>query len=255
VRGPGRAFLHNLLVPRPTKISIEEPVSHLRHIPIIECGEPLVDWNNHPRIFQDVPRFNYKRETLARLSVVEALWRAADSLPCGFKLAIIEGWRPPYIQRRMYAWSFARFKKKYPEWSETRLKRLTAQFTAPMDLKVPPPHTTGGAVDLMLAGDNGKTVDHASPYEIRDHRCFPFDVKGLTEEAQSNRELLAEVLTKAGLTNYPSEYWHWTFGDQGWAYRGGHEHAIYGAITPPNWQPAAEDDTDAPLTYWLDKPS
>src|SRR4051812_33807838 len=82
----------------PAKLSIEEPVSHLRHVPIVENGEPLMDWLGHPRIFQDRPRFNYKRETLARKSVVEALWRAADALPNDYKLGIIEGWRPPYIQ-------------------------------------------------------------------------------------------------------------------------------------------------------------
>ena len=53
------------------KLSIEEPVSHLRHIPIVESGEPLIDWLDHPRIFQDRPRFNYHRETVARAHGIE----------------------------------------------------------------------------------------------------------------------------------------------------------------------------------------
>src|SRR5579862_2139212 len=134
----------------PQKLSIEEPVSQLRHIPIVENGEALLNWLDHPRIFQDRPRFNYRRETVARRSVTEFLWRAADALPTGYKLAIIEGWRPPYIQRRMFRWSLARFKQMYPDWTDRRIKRLASQFTAPMDLKVPPPHNTGGAVDIML---------------------------------------------------------------------------------------------------------
>lgn len=235
------------------KLSIEEPVSHLKRIPIVENGEPLMNWLDHPLIFQDRPRFNYRRETVARKSVVEFLWRAADALPNGYKLAIIEGWRPPYIQRRMFAWSYARFKKKYPDWTDTRLKRLTAQFTAPMDLRVPPPHTTGGAVDLVLADADGKVLDHTSPYEQRDHRCFRFDAKGLSDEARRNRDILAEALASGGMTNYPSEYWHWSYGDQGWAYRGRLEHALYGAITPEGWHPAPEDDNDEPLTYYLDE--
>jgi D-alanyl-D-alanine dipeptidase len=234
------------------KLSIEEPVSHLRHVPIIESGEPLVDFLDHPRIFQDRPRFNYRRETIARQSVVEFLWRAADALPKGYKLAIIEGWRPPYIQRRMFAWSYGRFKKQYPDWTDVRVKRLASQFTAPMDERVPPPHTTGGAVDLMLADESGQTLDHISPFLTRDHRAFPFAVKGLSDEASRNRNILAEAMATGGMTNYPSEYWHWSYGDQGWAYRGLHPAALYGAITPANWQPSPEDDTDVPLTYWLD---
>src|SRR5579862_1173587 len=192
-----------------TKLSIEEPVSHLRKLPIVENGEPLENWLDHPRIFQDRPRFNYHRQTIARASVVGFLWRAADSLPNGYKLAVVEGWRPPYIQRRMFEWSFRRFRDKYPDWSAARLKRLASQFTAPMDERVPPPHTTGGAVDLMLASEAGEVLDHLSPYEPRDHNGFPFDAPGLSDEARRNRQILAEALSTGGMTNYPSEYWHW----------------------------------------------
>ena len=234
------------------KLSIEEPVAHLRHIPIEDNGESLVSWHGHPRIFQDRPRFNYRRETIARQSVVEFLWRAADALPPGYKLAIVEGWRPPYIQRRMFAWSFKRFKEKFPDWSDTRLKRLASQFTAPMDSRVPPPHTTGGAVDMMLADENQVVLDHTSPYQPRDHHAFLFDAKDLSDEARRHRDILAEALSTGGMTNYPSEYWHWSYGDQGWAYRGREPRAIYSAITPTDWQPAEADDTDEPLTYLIE---
>ncbi|HWA82877.1 MAG TPA: M15 family metallopeptidase [Fimbriimonadaceae bacterium] len=237
---------------QPRKLSIEEPVSHLKRIPIVDNEEPLVNWLGHPRIFQDRPRFNYRRETLARQSVVEFLWRAADALPRGYKLAIVEGWRPPYIQRRMFAASMKRFREKYPDWTETRLKRLASQFTAPMDLHVPPPHTTGGAVDLILANENNEPLDHMSPYGMRDHRAFIFAAKGLSDEARRHRDILAEALATGGLTNYPSEYWHWSYGDQGWAYRGGHEHALYAATEPEDWVPAAEDDVDDPLVFILE---
>ena len=231
------------------KISIEEPVSHLKHIPIIENDEPLMSWLGHPRIFQDRPRFNYTREVVARKSVVEFLWRAADALPPQYKLAIVEGWRPPYIQRRMFEWSFNRFKAQYPDWSTAKLKRLASQFTAPMDKLVPPPHTTGGAVDLMLADLDGQVLDHMSPFTFRDHKGFPFAIEGLGEDARRHRDILAEAMSSGGMTNYPSEYWHWSYGDQGWAYRGGRPNALYAAITPEGWTPSALDDSDDPLTF------
>ncbi len=235
----------------PAKLSIEEPVSQLRHIEIVDNDEPLVSFLGHPRIFQDKPRFNYTRETLARKSVVEFLWRAADALPSGCMLGIIEGWRPPYIQRRMFAWSMKRFRDKYPDMAEAKLRRLSSQFTAPPSDRVPPPHTTGGALDLMLANEDHQALDHTSPYPPRDHHSYPFDAPGLSAEARRNRAILAEIFATGEMTNYPSEYWHWTYGDQGWAYRGRHEHALYGSITPEGWLPSPEDDCDEPLIYQM----
>lgn len=231
------------------KLSIEEPVSHLKKIPIEDNSEPLVDFLGHPRIFQDRPRFNYRRATVARESVVTFLHRAADALPPGYKLGIVEGWRPPYIQKRMFAASMKRFREKYPDWTESRLKRIASQFTAPMDLKVPPPHTTGGAVDLVLTDEEHNLLDVTSPYESRDHKMFPFAAKGLSDDARRHRDIIAEIMSTGGMTNYPSEYWHWSYGDQGWAYRGRHPNALYGPIEPAGWEIPTEDDSDQPLVF------
>jgi len=138
---------------------------------------------------------------------------------------------------------------EHPDWSETRLTRYVNRFTAPMNARVPPPHTTGAAIDLVLTDEAGTELDHTSPLDPHDPRCFAFDAPGLGAEAQRTRGILAEALLAAGITNYPSEYWHWSYGDQGWAYRGDHAHALYGAVTPPGWSPAPEDDVDAPLEW------
>ena len=74
-----------------------------------------------------------------------------------------------------------------------------------------------------------------------------FDLPGLSAEARGNRTLLQESLESVGITNYPSEFWHWSFGDPGWAYRGGHSHAIYGETRPDGWGLHPEDAEDGPL--------
>ncbi|MBI3721071.1 MAG: hypothetical protein HY248_00835 [Fimbriimonas ginsengisoli] len=114
---------------------------------------------------------------------------------------------------------------------------------------MPPPHSTGGAVDLRLVRDDGAPLDHYSPYPNRDTRSYAFDAPGLSDEARRTRSILKEALEGSGMTNYPAEYWHWTYGDQGWAYRGRHAHAIYGAIVPDGWEPAAADVSDDPLVW------
>jgi hypothetical protein len=38
----------------------------------------------------------------------------------------------------------------------------------------------------------------------------------------------APPLAAAGLVNYPTEWWHWSFGDRYWAMATGSEAALYG---------------------------
>lgn len=251
---------------RKLKPSPNEPVGELKRVLIRECGEALVDFCEAcPGLLLTSPVFGYQRATLVRATVAEMLNRALRFLPKGYRLGIIEGWRPIYVQRRMYLTSMMRFQNLHPEWNEATLTRTTNRFTHPPGAAAPPPHSSGGAVDVMLVDGNGERLDHHTPYAPFDRRSFPSYAKGLSETARRHRAILSEALLAAGMTNYPSEYWHWSYGDQGWAYRGpdqaaeipkdeflrSHEwkpYAIYGPIVaPPGWTPCAEDDIDEPL--------
>jgi D-alanyl-D-alanine dipeptidase len=233
---------------RAERISAAEPVSALRHVKILECGEELVDFLALcPGLLVDRPRFKYRRETLLRRTVAEKLCEAERNLPEGYRFLIVEGWRPPHIQRRMYRAVWDMIAARRPGLSETSLKRIVNRYSAPMNVRVPPPHTTGAAIDLMLADSEGRELDLTSPFDPFDPHSASFDSHGLSDGARRHRDIMAAALSAAGLTNYPSEYWHWSYGDQGWAYRGGHPHAIYCAIEPPNYSPNPGDDIDAPL--------
>ena len=236
---------------RPADYDPSEPTSAMRPIPILESGEPLVDFSAEPYNLPLRPMLlNYTRELYARRGLAERLALAHERLRSqGYGLLVLECWRPPYIQRRMFLASEARFREKFPELSAEELRTITEQYTAPPDSDVPPPHSTGGAVDLWLAGRNGEAVDLNSPYDWMDHTCFAFDAPDLSPEARQNRDRLAGALLEFGITNYPSEYWHWSYGEQGWAYRGGEPAAIYDRIVPEGWTPNPADDTDAPLTF------
>ena len=177
------------------------------------------------------------------------LCQAAEALPKGFRLGVVEGWRPPYIQRRMHMTIVDRIQKEHPEWSQAHVLRTANRFSAPLNDRVPPPHTTGGAVDVALLDDKLNRVEMMAPYARRDRRAFLSAASGLTEEAERNRIILAEAMSVGGLTNYPSEYWHWSYGDQGWAYRGGKKNAIYAAIEPPGWTPNERDSIPVPFKY------
>ena len=48
-------------------------------------------------------------------------------------------------------------------------------------------------------------------------------------EARSNRTVMAKALG-VGLVNYPTEWWHWSYGDRYWATATGAPAAIYGPL-------------------------
>lgn len=219
-------------------------------MPIRETSEPLVDFCGlSDRLVFSWGVFDYTRVTLLRKTVAKRLVEAAKKLPEGLMLGVVEGWRPLYIQKRMYLSAMQRMRERHPEWSDTKLKRMVNVLSAPIDPKVPPPHSTGGAVDLRLLLPDGTAADLTSPFEQMDPKCYPFEVHGLSLEAKRNRSLMKEALESVDITNYPSEFWHWSYGDQGWAYRGGHPYALFNSVEPEGWTAIEEDAVDDPLRF------
>lgn len=63
---------------------------------------------------------------------------------------------------------------------------------------------------------------YVSPPEIAPHSA------GAAEDARSRRGVLGTALTAVGLVNYPTEWWHWSYGDRYWALETGAAVALYG---------------------------
>lgn len=100
-----------------------------------------------------------------------------------------------------------------------------------LDPQKPSPHLTGGSVDLTIATLDGLYLDMGTPFDDfseRAHTAF-YNDKGGDSPANRNRELLYSCLTSVGFTNYPSEWWHYDYGNQFWGSATG-SNAIYGLI-------------------------
>ena len=167
------------------------------------------------------------------------LKQAQESLPHGLHLQIIGAFRSFDIQKQMYERARAELKEKHPDWDEELLTEYINVFSAPPIWDTPPPHTTGGAVDLFISDANGERLDMISPLEMG-WDSAPMFVEGLAKPPSATALCCVRVLESAGLTNFPGEWWHWTWGEPGWALRSGRKVALYGAVPEdqiPHWQP------------------
>lgn len=163
--------------------SFGEPLTKLRAVRIVDNGEPLMDPRTlsprlhfaakHPK-FGDMPR-----TPRVRRRVADMLAQAVEALPPGIDIQIIEGFRPLAQQRFMYETLRAEFAIRHPEWAKATLHRVTNTMSAPPDDLCPPPHTTGGAVDLgLLDVAKGERLDMTSPFDW-DETSAPTQMKGL----------------------------------------------------------------------------
>lgn len=215
---------------------MSERQEDLDRVPIQDNGEPLVDFLAIcPRLHFAAthPVFEFPRMHLVRRTVADMLCRAAAALPTGLSLSIVEGYRPLAVQRAMHEHALQIAREQHPEWSDEQIATEAGRYSAPPDATTPPPHTTGGAIDLEIVDEHGRVLDFISPYGLTDLRQAAPDAPGLSDTARANRKLLRSVLEPTGLTNYVDEWWHWSYGDNGWALRVGAPHALYGSIPMP----------------------
>jgi D-alanyl-D-alanine dipeptidase len=164
------------------------------------------------------------RERVARMLVA-----AQERLPEGICLQILEGYRSLEIQGQLYRYACEQLRNRHPHWCEADLREAANAWIAAPDIASPPPHATGGAVDLTLVTAAGEPLDMTGP-DGWTERTAPTAARGIPGVVGRRRAMLYEVLTAVGLTNYPGEWWHWSYGDPGWAVRTGQSYACYGAV-------------------------
>jgi D-alanyl-D-alanine dipeptidase len=198
-------------------------------IPVADAGESFVDLRNHPELVLDGrladPRGAYAH---VRASVAARLLEAQSLLPGGLRLLVVEAYRPPVLQRRYFADYSAELAQRNPGRPPSWVHEQASRFVAPLRVA---PHVAGAAVDLTLCEPDGTelamgTDVNATPEESGGN-CYTA-ATGIPAGARSNRELLSKVLTAVGMVNYPTEWWHWSYGDRYWALRTGVPNALHG---------------------------
>jgi D-alanyl-D-alanine dipeptidase len=205
-------------------------------------GEPLVDLREVPDLWLD-DRLRDEQGAFARLRapVVDRLLDAQARLPRGFRLLIVEGFRPRRLQESYFFGYQDELRERYRDWGAERLHVEASKYVSPPEVA---PHCTGGAVDLTLCTDDRLELDMGTAVndnpEASANACFT-DAPNIPGPARRNRVVLRKVLSDAGMTNYPTEWWHWSYGDRYWALSNGAAETLYGPMY--GWR--APDDADA----------
>ena len=77
-------------------------------------------------------------------------------------------------------------------------------------------------MDVTLVDDAGQIVNMGSPIDEMSERSHPdYYANSDRPEAQkyhAHRQLLQDVMLKAGFQRNPREWWHFSIGDQMWAW-------------------------------------
>jgi D-alanyl-D-alanine dipeptidase len=206
---------------------------------ITECGEPLIDIKGRKELQYGPPpenEFTADCYTKMRATVFEKLCRAQTNLPKGWRFRLYEGFRSLKVQQMLFDQEYQRVVVRYSNGGHEKRFRETTRLVSPVinldGSQNIPPHNTGGAVDIEVIMDDGQLVDMGMTAEdwgrINPEVCLT-DCKLINEGAQQNRKRLIEVMQMHGFINYPTEWWHFSYGDRYWAYRRPVKQAIYGS--------------------------
>ena len=202
-----------------------EPIAALNRVKERDCGEPLVDIRKHcPGVCVSRKCLPYLRKTVA-----EKLSQAQEALPPGYRLHVTTALRTKEAQQALFDKYFAELTEKHPDWSYATRRRQTCRFFAPHDQPAPPGHCTGAAVDVHLLLPSGKKAELRKP--LTGWKSARSLATGLSERAVRNREILFVAMLAAGFSNCAEEFWHFSYGDAGWAVRIGEPECVYGWVS------------------------
>ncbi|MEM8602298.1 MAG: M15 family metallopeptidase [Cyanobacteria bacterium P01_H01_bin.121] len=239
-----------------------------QEIEIRESGDPLVPIpiaefavvEPHPYVVLGAP-YGDRSPYYLRADVVRRLQQAQahlQQLQPGWQLQIFDAYRPIPVQAFMVDYSF-QTEAAQRGWSLDRLTETQTQtlhahvshfWAAPsLDLATPPPHSTGAAIDLTMVDAQQHPLDMGSPIDELSPRSYP-DHFATTQDAQAQkfhqaRQLLQAVMVTAGFRQHPAEWWHFSYGDQLWAWLETTQPVVHAS---PQSQPEAVTNASAQAT-------
>lgn len=219
-----------------------------QQVAIEDCGEPLVELpaDEFPRVdphpyavlgapYGDRSPFFVRQGVLERLRLAQA--NLQERCP-GWRIQIFDAYRPIAVQQFMVDYTFQDLVRSHgldpatlSEAQQHDFWQQVYRFWAVPNHNpaMPPPHSTGAAVDVTLLDASGQPAEMGSPIDELSPRSYPDYFAPYADPtsdrydptraiAHQNRQRLATALQSAGFCRHPNEWWHFSIGDQLWAW-------------------------------------
>lgn len=211
-----------------------------REVEIEPVDEPLVPVAEISGRIRDLPQYHAMGlpgalpEGWVREGVAARLAAAAQALPDGRSLLIWDAYRPIATQAALYNGYLDELTMIHADWPADALEEAAARYVTPpsRSLLAPPPHLTGGAVDLTLGDSVGRPLDLGTHFDAFVPEAGARALEGSASEARDLRRCLFWAMADQGFTAYHEEWWHFDYGDQFWGLATDRA-AIYAAAMPP----------------------
>jgi D-alanyl-D-alanine dipeptidase len=209
---------------RPALTHLSNPLEGWQEIAINECGEPLepLTGSDALKLWPVYHRRGYQHaaDTLwLRAGLHAPLHTAAEALPDGYTLAVLDAWRSPALQQELFV-EYRTLLARTTSLQGTQLESLTRRFvSAPSeDEFAPSPHATGACVDVALFY-HGEYLDIGAQFdEMSDRSQMAYyerpDMAANEQQYRDRRRILQTAMEHAGWVDYPAECWHFSMGDQ-----------------------------------------
>ncbi len=173
-----------------------------------DCGEHLVDVSSSFGCIEAYRQAGWKHShqgTFVRYGVAQRLLNVSASLPAPFGIVIFDGWRSLEFQSELYNAAYSD-------------SGLPEGFLAPpsQDECLPPPHVSGGTVDLTLSFD-GVALALGTSFD-----CFNDLAQAAAFELNDSpvrrlRRMLFNAMWAEDFIVYSGEWWHFEFGTPRWS--------------------------------------
>ena len=229
-------------------------------IPILHSSESLIDLpeqffriDPHQYLALGAPYGENVTPWRLRAEVIRRLLYAQQKLQNEYpelQLLIFDCWRPIRVQKFMYEYAINQecissgisinASSSINDREFMKVVEKVNKFWAfpSYNKSIPPPHSSGAAVDLTLSIKNGCTLYMGGEIDLIGPESEPnyysglakSNIKSLAYLWHSRRLLLRDIMIQSGFIQHPNEWWHFSFGDQLWAWLTKSDAAYYGAM-------------------------
>lgn len=202
-----------------------------QHFVVTDNHQALVSLKNigfnliyEPSIMKD---YQY----LIREGLVDKIERISKTLrESDMALVIRSAWRSFQHQQLLWDLSMKSIGEKYPQKSLEQVREVVSYFIAPYNKST---HATGGAIDALIQDQKtGLILDFGTNKGLKidlGPKCYPHHPE-ISDTAKKNRQLLMGLFEGEGFVCDLKEYWHFDYGNVGWAIEKGMDSAFYGII-------------------------